>query len=97
MESYRCMAEKISMGKKEKVLESARTNPAGLRFSELCSLVERAGFVRRHQKGSHLVYTHPKLKHLRPLPLQEGKSGMAKPYQVRQFVAIMDTYELEVE
>lgn len=85
------------MSRWAKLLARARENPAGLRFRDLCALVERAGFVKRNQKGSHVVYKHPEIKGLRPLPLQQGKSGMAKPYQVRQFLCIIETYELTVE
>ena len=33
----------------------------------------------------------------RLINLQEGSAGKAKPYQVRQVLAIVDTYGLEVE
>ncbi len=26
---------------------------------EMCKLVEKLGFEKKHQKGSHCVYTHP--------------------------------------
>ena len=85
------------MGRWADMVQKARSNPAGLRFSDLCHLVERAGFVKRNQKGSHIIYKHPELTGLRPLPLQKGKSDKAKPYQVRQFLAILDEYGLEVK
>ena len=76
------------MARKITLLDKARHQPNGLRFHEFCTLLEQSGFVRRRQKGSHIIYAHPKDPH--PLPVQEGKSGKAKPYQGKQFRAILD-------
>ena len=60
-------------------------------FKDLCSLAERAGFVFRSQRGSHLIYKHPSYfseKSFNTLNLQPDKNNpsKAKPYQVKQVV-----------
>jgi hypothetical protein len=74
------------MGRCEKLLEAARTNPQNLRFEELCQLAECHGFVPRGGKGSHRVYKGPG----GTLPLQTGSNGKAKVYQVKQLLSIID-------
>ncbi len=58
--------------------------------------MERLGYelVRKH--GSHRIYRHPSRRDLPIVNLQEGESGKAKPYQVRQVLEIVETHKLEV-
>jgi hypothetical protein len=79
-----------------RVLDSARRGPANVSFDDLCSLVERIGYVKRRQTGSHRIYRHPARPDLPLINLQRSRSGKAKPYQVRQVLDIIDTYNLEV-
>ena len=72
------------------LLDHARTNPGGLRFSELIRLAECFGFSRRRQKGSHVVLSLEEA--LRPLVVQNVK-GRAKAYQVRQLLDAIDRTE----
>ena len=73
-----------------KLLDRARTSPAGLRFPELVRLAECFGFERRRQKGSHLVLAAEGVR--RPLVVQDVK-GSAKPYQVKQLLAAIKEME----
>lgn len=76
-----------------KLLDKARNNPAGLRFSELRRLCEEIGMVLDRVHGSHFIY-----KHYNPpftISIQETKDGKAKPYQVRQLLAFVDRYDLD--
>ena len=74
------------MGKCDKLLAKASRNPSGLRFTELCQLAECAGFELSRQRGSHRIFRHRGLG--RTLSLQDFQ-GQAKPYQVRQVLAII--------
>jgi predicted RNA binding protein YcfA (HicA-like mRNA interferase family) len=80
------------LSRDEKLLEKARKNPKGLRFTELCRLCEMAGMEARTGKGSHVPYkrsTHPRFT----LSIQ-NKNGMAKPYQVKMLLQFIDEYGL---
>ncbi len=70
-----------------KLVQLARNNPAGLRFSELCRLAEAFGFVFQRQKGSHRVYAHDGIREI--MNFQDDR-GTAKAYQVRQLLDCID-------
>lgn len=61
-----------------------------MRFADLVRLVEAHGFVFAGREGSHRGYKHVCGA---VLNLQE-KDGEAKPYQIAQFLKIVDAYGL---
>ena len=67
-----------------------------MKFKDLCALVESLGYRFDRQAGSHKLYWHPSRRDLPRINLQEGKSGKAKPYQVKQVLKIIDDNGLEV-
>jgi predicted RNA binding protein YcfA (HicA-like mRNA interferase family) len=82
------------MTQRQKLIEKSRMNPAGIRFREICLLAEHLGFSRRGGKGSHVVYEREGIVEI--LTFQDRK-GMAKPYQVKQLLAVMNKYDLSGE
>ena len=74
-----------------KLLRLARTNPGSLRFSDLCKLAEAFGFAFQRQKGSHRVHAHDGTRQIMNF---QNDRGMAKAYQVRQFLAAIDQSQL---
>ncbi len=84
------------MSQWETFLDQARRSNANIRFRDLCRLVERLGYVERRHAGSHHIYKHPTRTDLPMLNLQMGRGGKAKPYQVKQVLAVIDDYGLEV-
>ena len=78
---------------KRRLLQKALNSPQNMRFSEMIVLVEAFGFQLSRSSGSHRIFTHPDLKEL--LNLQEV-DGKAKPYQVRQFLRIVEKYDLQL-
>jgi predicted RNA binding protein YcfA (HicA-like mRNA interferase family) len=63
-------------------------------FDEFRRLVEAFGFELRRVSGSHHIYRHVSVP--RPLSLQP-RAGEAKPYQIRQFLEIVEQYGLTME
>jgi len=59
----------------------------------MCSLVETYGFKLKRISGSHHIYAHPTIPEL--VNLQSVK-GEAKPYQIRQFLSIVERYNLDI-
>ena len=57
-------------------------------------LVESFGFELRRTGGSHHIFVHADVPEL--LNLQEFR-GQAKPYQVRQFLRLVERYALKME
>ena len=73
--------------------EKALRKPANLKFRELCTLAEGVGFRLDRIRGSHHAFVHDNPKD-HPLVLQPKKKGEAKPYQVRQLLALIKQYNL---
>ena len=63
-------------------------------FSDARSLVEGFGFSLARISGSHHVFTHPDIPE--QVNLQEVK-GEAKPYQLRQFLRLVERHNLILE
>jgi predicted RNA binding protein YcfA (HicA-like mRNA interferase family) len=70
------------------------TAPHNLRFTEIVSLAEAFGFRLSRTSGSHHIYAHSGVREL--VNLQEVK-GKAKPYQIRQFLYLVEKYDLKLE
>jgi hypothetical protein len=79
------------MTQKDKLVEKARNNPAGVRFRELCLLAKYVGFIKRDGKGSHVVYEKEGVVEI--LTFQD-RNGMAKTYQVKQLLAVIEKYRM---
>lgn len=67
---------------------------ANVSFSDMRRLVESFGFELRRTSGSHHIFVHPDVSEL--LNLQEVR-GQAKPYQIRQFLRLVERYALRSE
>ena len=76
---------------KRKLLEKALAGSKNIRFTDMVSLVEAFGFYLSRTSGSHHIFTHPDIPELVNLQEAEGK---AKPYQIRQFLRLVEQYNL---
>jgi predicted RNA binding protein YcfA (HicA-like mRNA interferase family) len=63
-------------------------------FPDFVRLVESCGFQLQRTRGSHHIFVHPDLPEL--LNVQEVR-GEAKPYQIRQFLRLVERYALKLE
>ena len=79
---------------KRKLLRKALSRPKNMRFEEMVTLVEAFGFSLSRSSGSHRIYTHPQVKELINL---QNVGGKAKPYQIQQFLRLVEKYDLELE
>ena len=80
--------------KPRKVLEKILGGSRNVRFADLQGLVEAFGFMLTRVSGSHHIFTHPDVPEL--VNLQEV-GGQAKPYQIRQFLKLVEEYNLTLE
>jgi predicted RNA binding protein YcfA (HicA-like mRNA interferase family) len=80
--------------KARKILEKVLASQANVSFAEMCKLVEAFRFRLSRVKGSHHIFVHPDVPEL--VNLQEVQ-GKAKPYQVRQFLKLVEEYNLQLE
>lgn len=79
------------MGRREELYRRLKENPKDVRFEELCRAGEVFGFKFRGGRGSHRIYVKEGIREM--LNFQNVK-GEAKPYQVRQFIKIIEEYDL---
>lgn len=64
-----------------------------LRFDDMVTLVEAFGFRLARTSSSHHIFEHDDVPEL--VNLQDRK-GMAKPYQVKQFLELVEQYNLKI-
>ena len=79
--------------KKQKLLAKVLSGSRNITFGEMVTLVEAFGFRLSRVSGSHHIFTRSDIAEL--VNLQEVR-GMAKPYQIRQFLKIVERYNLEI-
>ena len=63
-------------------------------FNDMVNLVEGFGFRLARTRGSHQIFSHPDIPEL--LNLQEV-GGKAKPYQIQQFLKLIEKHNLRLE
>jgi len=80
--------------KKRRLLERARSGSPNIRFTEIVSLVEGFGFRETRIRGSHHIFVHPAVREIVNLQDVDGK---AKPYQIRQFLTLVERYNLRLK
>ena len=78
-----------------KLLEKIKNAPKNCRLKDLCSLAEAVRFERREQQpGSHITYRHPVIKEMMNFQPDPKNKSMAKYYQVKQLLNIIEDYGL---
>ena len=73
----------------EDIVAEMRNNPSGARFQDACKVVTYYFGEPRQNATSHRVWKMPWPGDPR-VNMQEGESGKAKAYQVRQALAAID-------
>ena len=79
---------------KLKMLRKILSGSDNVRFDDLVGVVEAFGFRLSRVNGSHHIFAHESIPEL--LNLQDRK-GKAKPYQIRQFIVLIEEYNLTME
>ncbi len=80
--------------KNRRLLKKLLASQANASFHDVRRLIEAFGFRLSRVSGSHHVFTHSSIDEL--INLQEV-NGEAKPYQVRQFLRLVERYNLTLE
>ena len=76
---------------RREIYEKLKTNPKNVRFETICNAAVAFGFEFKGGKGSHRIFVKTGVREL--LNFQNVK-GKAKPYQVKQFLKIIEKYKL---
>jgi predicted RNA binding protein YcfA (HicA-like mRNA interferase family) len=79
---------------KRKLLRRILSGSKNIHFDDMFDLVEAFGFRLSRISGSHHIFVHPDIPEL--VNLQKVK-GQAKPYQIKQFLRLVERYDLKLE
>ena len=77
-----------------KLLQRILAGSQNVRFDDMVALVAAFGFRLSRVSGSHHIFVHPEVQEL--VNLQEV-GGQAKPYQIRQFLRLVERHNLPLE
>ena len=76
---------------RRKFLRRLLQSQTNVRFTDLVWMAEGMGFHLDRTRGSHHIFVHPGV----PSPLNlQNVNGEAKPYQVKQFLKLVEEYNL---
>lgn len=80
--------------KKRKLLEKVLSGSKNIQFNEMVTLIEALGFSLSRINGSHHIFKHPEVPEIINI---QNKKGKVTPYQVRQFLGLIEEYALTIE
>ena len=77
-----------------KLLERLENNQKNVRYGDFVTLIQAFGFKRARGKGSHEIFRRLDIPEI--INIQNDK-GNAKPYQIKQFLSLVEIYDLRLE
>lgn len=80
--------------KPRQLLQRLLANTQNVSFSDFATLLSAFGFSLDRVSGSHHIFKHPDIPEL--INIQNVR-GQAKPYQIRQFLKLVERYNLHLE
>ena len=80
--------------KKHKILLKILSGSRNITFEEFVSVIISFGFREVRSKGSHHIYKKEGIEELINIQNVEGK---AKNYQIKQFISIIEKYNIPLE
>ena len=82
------------MNRRKLLQRLARGALRNVGFNDMVNLVDGFGFRLARVSGSHHVFVHPDAPELVNL---QNVGGEAKPYQIRQFLRLVERHDLRLE
>jgi predicted RNA binding protein YcfA (HicA-like mRNA interferase family) len=79
---------------KKKLLQKLLSGSKNVRFADMLVLAEAFGFRLSRISGSHHIMMHRDIPEMLNL---QNVGGQAKPYQIRQFLKLIEMYDLHME
>ena len=79
---------------KRKLLQKILDGSKNVRFQDMVALAQAFGFRLARVQGSHHIFTHPGIPELVNL---QDVHGQAKPYQMKQFLKLVERHNLILE
>jgi len=76
---------------RRKFLKKILDGSKNIRFLDMMNLTEGFGFSLDRVNGSHHIFVHPDVPELVNL---QNVRGQVKPYQIKQFLRLVEKYNL---
>lgn len=80
--------------KSEKILEIVLSGSRNVSFNDFVKLLNDFGFILDRISGSHHIFKHSNVKELLNI---QNVGGKVKPYQMKQFLTLIENYNLKME
>jgi predicted RNA binding protein YcfA (HicA-like mRNA interferase family) len=80
------------MVKKRKLYQRMLNSQKNVKFNDFVTVILAFGFSFNRITGSHHIYDHPDVP--QSVSIQPASGNQAKPYQVRQFLRLVEKYNL---
>lgn len=82
------------MVKPSKLLKKVLSGSKNIRFDEFTALIVAFGFILNRISGSHHIYFHRDVP--QAVSVQPDSNGQAKPYQINQFIKLVEKHNLKL-
>ena len=76
-----------------KILIKMMNSYNNVSFDDLIKVINKYGFIWQRTRGSHNIYVNNNIKEIINI---QNVNGKAKPYQVKQFLKLIEKYNLEM-
>ncbi len=80
--------------KPRKLLKKIIAGSRNIRFDDFAQLIIAFGFTLERITGSHHIYSHPGVP--QAISAQPDQNNQAKAYQIKQFLRVVEKYELSL-
>jgi len=78
---------------KRALLAQLLTNRKNVKYNDFVTLIESFGFIRTRGKGSHEIFKQEGIAETVNI---QNSNGEAKPYQIEQFLSLVEKYNLKL-
>ena len=78
----------------EKLLKKLMDNSKNVSFRDMAVLLEYYGFNLSRVTGSHHIFINPQVREIINI---QNVNGQVKSYQVKQFLKLVEKYNLQVK
>lgn len=82
------------MVRKQKMYQRLLNNQKNVRFNDFVAILIAFGFSLNRITGSHHIYDHADIP--QSVSLQPDQNNQAKAYQIRQFLRLVEKYNLKM-
>jgi predicted RNA binding protein YcfA (HicA-like mRNA interferase family) len=79
--------------KEKKLLKKILAGSKNISFRDFVSLLQAFGFQLSRTQGSHHIFQHTGIRELINI---QNVHGQAKPYQIKQFLELVEKYNLQI-